>query len=148
MSINKVILLGNVGRVDVKDLGGNKIASLSVATSERYKDRDGEYVENTTWHNVQVWGKTAEFVENYVTKGCQVFVEGSIRKRKYTDRNGEEREAVEVRADNLQLISKPDEKKESRPERPAFVPDPKPAQKPAPKPVEDLSEDIDDLPFD
>lgn len=142
MSINKVILLGNVGRVESKEFGGNKVVSFSVATSERYKGRDGEYVEDTTWHNVKVWGKTADFVENYVGKGSQVFVEGKLAKRKYTDRNGEERESVEVRADNVQLIG---QKQESRQERPAFVPEPRPVQKPAPKPVEDLP--YDDLPF-
>ena len=143
MSINKVILHGTVGRVDTREIGGNKVATLSVATSERYKNRDGEYVEDTTWHNVQVWGKTAEFVESNVTKGCQVFVDGKIQKRKYTDRNGEERESVEVRADTLSLVSKPQATAEPRRERPAYAQ----AQRPAQKPVEDLPGDVDGLPF-
>lgn len=143
MSINKVILHGTVGRVDTRELGGNKVATLSVATSERYKNRDGEYVEDTTWHNVQVWGKAAEFVESNVTKGCQVFVDGKIQKRKYTDRNGEERESVEVRADTLSLVSKPQATAEPRRERPAYAQ----AQRPAQKPVEDLPGDVDGLPF-
>ena len=147
MSINCVYLLGSVGRVDVKEVGGTKVSTLSIATSERFKNRDGEYVENTTWHNVVVWGRTAEFVEANVAKGCQVFVEGKIQKRKYTDKNGEEREVVEVRAESLQLISKPEVRSESRRERQDYTPAQRTTAKPAPKPVDDLPEDIEPLPF-
>lgn len=115
MSINKVLILGTVGRVDSKEVAGSKVASFSVATSEQYKNRDGEYVESITWHNVQVWGKSAEFVEANVTKGSQVFVEGKIQKRKYTDKNGVEREAVEVRAESVQLLNKKQERQDATP---------------------------------
>ena len=106
MSINRVFILGNAGRdPEVRRLeGGNVVAGFSVATTEYYKDKSGTTVERTEWHSVAVWGKTAEFVEKYVSKGSQVFVEGKLRSRKYTDKSGQERVVVEIMADNVQLV--------------------------------------------
>lgn len=105
MSVNRVFLIGNVGKVDVRSVGESKVASFSLATTERYKDRSGDQVENTTWHSIQVWGKTAEFVEKYITKGSQVYVEGRIQSRKYTDKDGVERTVTEIRADSVQNLT-------------------------------------------
>lgn len=106
MAINKAILLGNVGKTpEIRTFdNGNKVASFSVATTEKWIDRDGEKKEYTEWHNVSVMGKTAEFVEKYVKKGAQVLVEGKIRTRSYTNTNGEKRFVTEVVSQSLQLI--------------------------------------------
>lgn len=135
MSLNKVMLLGNVGQdPNVRTLKDGIIASISLATSERYKDRNGDTKENTEWHSVQVFGKTAEFVQNYVNKGDQLFVEGKIRTRKYTDKNGVERTVTEVVAENVQRIAN----KLEQPKRVKQV-----------RPVEDLpvDDETDGLPF-
>ena len=158
MSLNRIFLIGNVGQEpNVRDLDNGKVASVSLATTERYKDRNGEQRELVEWHSVQAWGKTAEFVENYVHKGSQLFVEGKIRSRKYTDRDGIERYVTEVNADSIQLLGprQTQERQETRPQRPSrpdFVPDQTPATarktRTAPSPVvEDLPEDGDPLPF-
>ena len=87
---------------------------MTVATTERYTSRSGEKVEDTTWHNVQVWGKSAEFVENYISKGNQVYVEGKIQNRKYTDKNGEERSVTEIKADSVQSLTRKDDSPKPR----------------------------------
>lgn len=104
-TLNKVMLIGNVGKVDIRTLeGGSKIATLSLATSEKYKDRSGEWKEDTTWHNIVVYGNTASVVERYVSKGSRLYVEGRIRNRKYTDRDGNERSVTEIVASNVELL--------------------------------------------
>lgn len=142
--------MGNVGQDPiVRTLGEGIVASVSIATSERYKDRNGDWQENTQWHSVQVFGKTAEFVENYIHKGDQLFVEGKIRYRKYTNRDGVEVSATEIIAENVQRIGG-DRRQEER--QPAPRPRPQqPARRPEPKqqaPKEDLPVNVDDsLPF-
>ena len=99
MSLNKVMLIGNVGKdPEVRYLDGNspagqgrKVASFTLATSERYRDRSGEVRENTEWHNVVVWGQSADIVERYVKKGTQLYVEGRLRTRSWTDQSGAKR---------------------------------------------------------
>jgi len=88
--VNKVILLGNVGQEpEVKHLvGGNVLAKFSLATSESYKNKQGEKVENTEWHNCQAWGKQAEVIEQYVKKGDKLYIEGKIKTDKYEDQEG------------------------------------------------------------
>lgn len=103
--MNKVILIGNVGMVNSRQVGDAKVVSFSLATSEKYTNRSGETVENTTWHSVVVWGKTADFVEKYVTKGSKLCVEGRIQNRKYTTNSGEERMVTEIRADSVQNLT-------------------------------------------
>ena len=108
MSVNKVFLLGNVGSdPEVRSImGGAKVATLRIATGERYKDRSGETHENTEWHTVTVWNQPAEFVEKYVFKGSQVFVEGKLTTRSWSDESGKKRYATEVKADRIQLIGR------------------------------------------
>ena len=113
MSVNSVVLIGNVGKVDVRSAGDTKVVSMTVATSERYKDRNGEQVENTTWHNVVVWGKSAEFVEKYISKGNQVYVAGKIQNRKYTDKDGVERSVTEIRAESVQNLTRKEKEDDS-----------------------------------
>lgn len=147
MSINKVLILGNVGHdPDVRTLEGDrKVANISVATTDRYTDRNGDRKENTEWHRVSVFGKTADFVENYVKKGSVVFVEGRLRTRTYTDKSGTERSVTEVVSEQVQLIggNKGLGRQDEVSERPAR----KPATRQAPAPVEDLPVDTDGLPF-
>ena len=114
MSVNKVILLGNVGTAPkITELENNKVATFSLATSKRYKDRRGDMQEETTWHNIVSYGRIAELVEKYVSKGTQVFVEGEIRTRKYTDREGKEHSVFEILCNNIQFFGQKTEQRQS-----------------------------------
>lgn len=109
MSLNKVMLIGNVGmdpEVRYLDNSQTKVARLRLATTERYTDRNGEARENTEWHTVTCWRKLADLVEKYVKKGSQVYVEGRLQTREWTDNTGAKRYSTEVSADNLQLLGK------------------------------------------
>src|SRR5512135_2881293 len=109
-SVNKVILLGNLGRdPELKYTpSGAAVANFTIATNETWKDKDGQKQEHTEWHRIVVWGKLAEICGEYLHKGRQVYVEGSIRTRTYKDREGNEKSVTEVRADNLVMIGKGD----------------------------------------
>ena len=115
MSLNKVMLIGNVGKdPEVRYLEQNpsnpgnnaKVASFPLATSERYRDRNGDLRENTEWHNIVVWRGNADVVEKFVRKGSQIFVEGHLRTRQWTDQTGNKRYTTEVVVDALQLLGK------------------------------------------
>ena len=114
MSLNKVMLIGNVGRdPEVRYLEGNnpgaqgrKVATFTLATSERFRDRSGETRENTEWHNIVAWGQPADVCERFVRKGTQLYIEGRLRTRKYTDRNGQEKYTTEINVDTLQLLGR------------------------------------------
>jgi single-strand DNA-binding protein len=107
MSVNKVIILGNCGKdPEVRVVGENKVASFSVATTEKYKDsKTGEWKENTEWHNIVCWRNTAELAEKYIKKGTQLFIEGKLRTRSW-DKDGEKRYVTEIVADSIQLLGK------------------------------------------
>ena len=105
------MLIGNVGRdPEVRYLDGQsgnaKVATFTLATTERYRDRNGETRENTEWHNIVAWRSTADVVERFVKKGTQVYIEGRIRTRSWDDQNGNKRYTTEIIADNLQLLGK------------------------------------------
>jgi len=104
--VNKVILLGHLGRdPEMRYMSdGKAVAALSLATSEAYKDRDGNRQERTEWHRVMLFGKTAEIAGEYLRKGNQAYIEGRIRTRKWTDKDGQERYSTEIVGDRLQLI--------------------------------------------
>ncbi len=105
--VNKVILVGNLGRdPEVRSLpNGNPVASFSVATSRRFKDRDGNRQEQTEWHNVVCYGRQAEIAGQYLTKGKQVFVEGRIQTRSWDDKSsGEKKYKTEIICDNFQML--------------------------------------------
>ena len=116
MSLNKVMLIGNVGRdPNVRYLEGNnpgaqgrKVATFTLATSERYRDRNGETRENTEWHNIVAWGQPADVCERFVHKGTQLYIEGRLRTRKYTDSQGVEKFTTEINVDTLQLLGRRD----------------------------------------
>ena len=113
--LNKVLLIGNVGSdPEVRYLDGNnngnggnaKVATIRLATSERFRDRSGEQRENTEWHNVVAWRNLADLAENFIRKGTQIYVEGRIRTREFTDPTGAKRYRTEIVADNIQLLGK------------------------------------------
>ncbi len=108
MSLNKVLLIGNAGKdPEVRNLeSGAKTASFTLATTERYKDRNGENKEITEWHNIVCWRGLADLAENYIRKGSQIYVEGRIRSRSYTDRDGNTRYITEIQADAIQLLGR------------------------------------------
>ena len=106
MSVNKVILVGNLGKdPEVRyTQTGSAVANFSIATSEVWNDRDGKRQERTEWHNIVVWGKQAESCGQYLSKGRQVYVEGSIRTRSYDDKSGNKRYITEVVAQRIQFL--------------------------------------------
>lgn len=108
MSLNKVMLIGNVGRdPEVRHLeNGSVSAAFTLATSERYRDRNGESREQTEWHSIVCWKQLAEFAERYIRKGSQLYIEGRIRYRTYTDPHGNVRHTTEITADTVQLLGK------------------------------------------
>jgi len=104
--VNKVILVGNLGKdPEVRfTANGRAFARFSVATSERWTDQDGNRQERTEWHNVVVWGKQAETCGQYLSKGRQVFIEGSIRSRQYDDKDGNKRYITEIVARDVRFL--------------------------------------------
>ena len=106
MSVNKVILVGNLGKdPEVRyTQTGSAVANFSIATSEQWNDRDGKKQERTEWHNIVVWGKQAEHCGQYLSKGRQVYVEGSIRTRSYDDKSGNKRYITEIVAQRIQFL--------------------------------------------
>jgi len=106
-SVNKVILVGNLGRdPEVRTFpSGDRVANVTIATTDKWKDKQtGEMKEATEWHRVVFNGRLAEIAGEYLRKGSQVYVEGSIRSRKYTDKDGVERTAYDIRADTMQML--------------------------------------------
>jgi len=170
MALNKVMLIGNVGNdPEVRYLESNpqnpgtnaKVASFRLATTERYRDRSGELRENTEWHSIVVWRNNADVVEKFVRKGSQVYIEGKLRTRQWTDQTGNKRFTTEVVADNLQLLGKRPDSQEGGPaaDQPVAAAQPvqaayqggyaqpqpvQPAETQAPLPA---AEPSDDLPF-
>ena len=141
MSVNKVILIGNVGvepEVRYYD-SGQAVATLRLATTERgYTMQNGTQVpDRTEWHNVVLWNRLAQVVEKYVHKGDKLYIEGKIRSRSYDDQNGVKRYVVEIYADNMEMLTP----------RGASQPQPQaaPAQQPVQQPVAESP--ADDLPF-
>lgn len=103
---NRVQLIGNVGNdPEVKTFdGGKKVANLTIATNESYRNEKGEKVEQTEWHRVVAWGKTAEIIEKYVSKGKEIAVDGKLTHRSYDDKNGEKRYITEVVVSEITLL--------------------------------------------
>jgi len=110
MGVNKVILVGNLGANPEMRFtqGGQAVANLRLATTERWTDRNGQKQEQTEWHRVVVWGKTAEIVGQYCTMGRQIYVEGRIRTRQWQDQQGQKRYSTEVVATSVQLLGSRD----------------------------------------
>ncbi len=104
--INKVILIGNVGSdVIVKEVNNSKVANFSLATSEKYKDKQGQQVVNTEWHRIEIWRGGAEIAEKYVKKGITLYVEGKITTKSY-EKDGVKQYVTSIIADNIRMLSK------------------------------------------
>ncbi len=134
--VNKAILLGNLGKdPELRKLDdGRAVANFSIATSETYKNKAGEKVTNTEWHNVVLWSPLAEIAENYLKKGSQVYIEGKISNRSYEDKDGVKKYVSEVVGRDLRLLGRAPESNDS-------IPTPSPSQ----ETKESVQED--DLPF-
>jgi single-strand DNA-binding protein len=166
-SVNKVIIVGNLGRdPEIRYMpSGDAIANIAVATSYKSKDRNsGEQKELTEWHRISFFGRLAEIVGQYLKKGSSVYVEGRLQTRKYTDKDGIERYATEIVAENMQMLggrqgmgggdmdvgmdSGGGGGYDSAPSRPApRQAPPAPAARPQPKPAANFSDMDDDIPF-
>ena len=105
-SVNKVILIGNLGRDPETryTTGGDAICNLNIATSEQWKDKSGEKQERTEWHRVVLFGRQAEIAGEYLKKGRSVYIEGRLQTRKYTDKDGVEKYSTEIVGDRMQLL--------------------------------------------
>jgi len=143
-----VTAIGNVGRdPEIRSTQtGTQVANFAIATTERFKDKSGERIEKTTWINCVVWGSLVKVIENYVDKGSKIAVTGKLEKRKWKDRDGNERENVEINVKDLEILEfaskrrsrdrDDDDEEEDRP------------RKSKPKPKDDLDDDLDDsIPF-
>lgn len=165
-SVNKVILVGNLGRdPEIRYMpSGEPVANITIATSSKYKNKSGEMVEETEWHRVTFFGKLAEIVGQYLKKGRSVYVEGRIKTRKYTDKDGIEKYATDIIANEMQMLggregmgdpSGGDDSGgyDSAPPRRAAAPAPRAAaapaarQAPAPRPASGFDDMDDDIPF-
>jgi single-strand DNA-binding protein len=105
-SLNKVMLMGNLGKdPEVRyTASGQAVASFSIATSERYKSKSGDWEEKTEWHNIVLWGKQAETAKDYLSKGKTVFIEGRLQTRKWQDKDGRDRYTTEIVGDRMQFV--------------------------------------------
>ena len=111
MTVNKAILIGNLGQDPESRTtgGGTAVCNLRIATTNRVKDRDGNWNDQTEWHSVVVFGKTAESATRYLSKGRQVYVEGRLQTRKWQDRDGRDRWTTEIVADNVRFLGGKDQ---------------------------------------
>src|SRR6202166_463195 len=106
MSVNKVIIVGRLGRdAETRYTGGGQaVANFSVATDETYKDKSGERQKRTEWHKIVVWSKQAEIAQQYLKKGAQIYLEGRIQSREWTDKEGQKRTSYEIVATNFRML--------------------------------------------
>lgn len=139
-SLNKVMLIGNLGKdPEVRyTAGGTAVASFSLATTEKFKGKDGNWEEKTEWHNITLWARLAEIAGEYLSKGKTVYIEGRLQTRKWTDKEGKDRYTTEIVGEKMQMLSSKGEgggggQRQSRPqqdnnqgggyEEPVFNPD-------------------------
>ncbi|MDD3724537.1 MAG: single-stranded DNA-binding protein [Bacteroidales bacterium] len=105
--VNKVILIGNLGKdPDIMIFDGVKKATFSLATSETYKNKEGQKLEQTEWHNIVCWRGLADIAEKFLKKGVQVYIEGRLRYRKWEDKEGRMKHVVEIVADNFMILTR------------------------------------------
>lgn len=170
MSVNKVILVGHLGKdPEMRYLpSGEAVAGVTLATSEVWKDKQGQKQERTEWHNISFFGRSAEVVGQYLKKGSQIYVEGRIRTEKWTDKEGKDRYTTKIMADSMQMLGSKSGGGNSQgndsyqggdqsqgggyapAERPAPASRPAPAAaaRPAPAPAKNNFDDFDDdIPF-
>lgn len=140
-SVNKVILIGNLGKdPEIRSFpNGDQVANVSLATTDKWKDKQtGEAKEATEWHNLVFIGRQAEIAGQYLRKGSQIYVEGNLRTRKWQDKDGNDRYTTEVRVGSMQMLG-------NRPDGQA----PAAQQRPAPQPAQhgEFADMDDDIPF-
>lgn len=113
--LNKAIIQGNIGtKPEIRfTKQGRAVCNFNVATSDSFKDKNGEKQEHTEWHRIVVWGKTAEHCAKYLDKGSNVLVEGRLQTRKWDDNDGNKRYTTEIIASNVQFLNKPSDKNQS-----------------------------------
>ena len=143
-SVNKVIVVGNLGRdPEIRTFpSGDQVANVTIATTDKWKDKQsGEMKESTEWHRVVFNGRLAEIAGQYLRKGSQVYVEGSLRTRKWTDQSGVEKYSTEIRADQMQMLGG----KSGGSDAPAPTPQ---RQAPPPKPAPPAGSGFDDMDSD
>ncbi len=142
-SVNKVILVGNLGRdAELRYTpGGAPVATINLATTEVWNDKGGQRQEKTEWHRVVLWGKTAETLAEYLVKGKQIYVEGRLQTRQWDDKDGNKRYTTEIRGDRVVLLGGGGGGRGAAVERSAEPA----AAEPVREPVEPVSED--DIPF-
>ena len=149
-SVNKVIIVGNLGRdPEMRTFpNGDQVANVTIATADKWKDKQtGEMKEATEWHRVVFNGRLAEIAGQYLRNGSQVYVEGSLRTRKWTDKSGVEKYSTEIRADRLQMLGA---RQDAAAPAPAARPAPPPQQQapaPAPRAASGFDDMDDDIPF-
>lgn len=151
-SVNKVILIGNVGRdPELRNLpNGDAACSLSIATSRKWKDKgSGDMMEETEWHRVVAFGRTAEVAAQYLKKGSPVYIEGRLKTRKWTDKEGVEKYTTEIVSESMQFLGARGDDAEPPAQRQAPAPAPRPAARaPAPQKTGGGFDDFDsDIPF-
>ena len=153
MSVNKVILVGRLGRdPETRYMpNGDAITNFSLATDEQWRDRNGERQTRTEWHNVSLYGKLGEIANQYLRKGSQVFIEGKIQSRKYTDKDGIERMAYNIIGNEMKMLGNRNDGSDSGnnnaapstsnppPAAPRRQP---PQQTPTTPPIDDIDDDI------
>lgn len=146
--VNKVILVGNVGQdPEIRYMpNGNPVANLTLATSESWKDKQsGETKEQTEWHKVVIFNRLAEIAGEYVKKGSKVYLEGSIRTRKWQDQQGQDRYTTEVVASEMQMLDRKSEMSQADYQQYSNVPEAQVKKEPAV--VSDVEIADDDIPF-
>jgi len=138
--VNKVILIGNLGKdPEIRQLEtGVKVASFSMATTESYKGKDGNRVDQTEWHNIVLWRGLAEIAEKYLKKGNTIYIEGKIRTRSWEDKEGNKRYTTEIIGDNMTMIGGKKDQDNTQHTPSTTVPE---------HPEVNPSEEADDLPF-
>jgi single-strand DNA-binding protein len=169
MSVNKCIIVGHLGRdPETRYMpSGDAMTNIAVATTDKWKDKaTGEPREATEWHRISFFGKLAEIAGQYLTKGAQVYIEGSLRTRKYTDKDGVEKYATEIKADRMQMLGskqsgghqnddggyqEPAPQRQQTQQRAPATQQQRPATqhaaRPAARPAPDFSDMDDDIPF-
>jgi len=148
--VNKVILIGNLGAdPEVRHLeNGSVVANFNIATSETYTNKNGERVDQTEWHRIELWDRLAQIAEQYLKKGNQVYIEGRLRTENWTDKDGQPRSRVSIRGNSMTLLGGPNSQAgspagtSSGSERTA-----PPSREAAVPPAIASRDDDDDLPF-
>ncbi len=154
--VNKVIIMGHLGRdPEMRYMqDGKAIANLSIATSEKYKDKNGEVQEKTEWHRIVLFGRSAEVAGEYLHKGSMAYIEGRLQTRKWTDKDGQERYTTEILGDRLQLVGGRSDNGQGqsdgsseRPAQNAYRPAASSNNRPASTSSREEPDDFDDIPF-